>query len=76
MDENIKEKYKKYEKRITINMNEKEVIFGCLSKLFHFMYENTKFPEFFRIKYTNSEITRNSKDLIIEWCEIDYEKNE
>lgn len=64
------DKFLKFEKIITINIQEQATIAHAVLQLINFMYQTSKFPEYFHIKLTDSEKNPFAKDLIIEWAEL------
>lgn len=74
MDKLKNEKWNKFEKILTINYEEKEVIIKAAITLLNFMYEHSKVPEFFELKLTNSENNPFAKDLKLIWAVLDKSK--
>jgi hypothetical protein len=59
----------RYEKIITLTMDEYEVVEKGVRMLLHFMYKETggKGGDYFRLTLGNSERGMNCKDLKLEW---------
>lgn len=62
-----------YEKIITINDLEKDVIINCVKLLLNLMFENTPSPIYFRLRLKDSEKNPFAKDLLLEWLDSNVE---
>lgn len=60
----------RYEKIITINELNKEVITRCVNLIINCMFEKSPHPEYFQLRLKDSEKSPFSKDLKLEWCEL------